>query len=103
MDRARFVVNYALPLGTPLVETNRVGGLIMRDIASISEVDSYARDSSMANISIAGEDGFVYNSRTYSDQNLGMDLGTDYHFGTKNLHNGGASRWTPICARSRML
>ncbi len=41
VDRGRFVVNYALPLGTPLAETNRIGGLIMTDIAAIPEVDHY--------------------------------------------------------------
>lgn len=41
VDQGRFTVNYALPLGTPLDETNRVGALIMSDIADIPEVTSY--------------------------------------------------------------
>jgi multidrug efflux pump len=41
VDRGRFVVNYALPLGTPIAETNRVGALIMADVAAIEEVRSY--------------------------------------------------------------
>jgi multidrug efflux pump len=41
VDRGRFVVNYALPLGTPLAETNRVGTLIMKNVDAIPEVESY--------------------------------------------------------------
>ncbi len=41
VDQGRFTVNYALPLGTSLDETNRVGDLIMADIADIPEVSSY--------------------------------------------------------------
>ncbi len=40
-DRSRFSVNYALPLGTSLAETNRVGALLSREIAALPEVESY--------------------------------------------------------------
>lgn len=40
-DRSRFIVNYALPLGTPLEETNRVGELLSRRVAALPEVASY--------------------------------------------------------------
>jgi len=40
-DRGRFYINFALPPGTPLAETNRVGELIMADVAGVSEVEHY--------------------------------------------------------------
>lgn len=40
-DQGRFSVNYALPLGTPLEETNRVGLLIAQRIEEIPEVERY--------------------------------------------------------------
>ncbi|MCP3986148.1 MAG: efflux RND transporter permease subunit [bacterium] len=40
-DRSRFTVNYALPLGTPLAETNRVGELLSQTVAQLPEVASY--------------------------------------------------------------
>lgn len=41
VDKARFSVDYALPLGTPLEETNRVGLLIARQVAELPELESY--------------------------------------------------------------
>ena len=40
-DRGRVTLNYALPLGTGLGETNRVGRLIEREIQQLPEVESY--------------------------------------------------------------
>jgi multidrug efflux pump subunit AcrB len=40
-DRSRFTVNYALPLGTALAETNRVGELLSRRVAALPEVKRY--------------------------------------------------------------
>ncbi|MBW2394614.1 MAG: efflux RND transporter permease subunit [Deltaproteobacteria bacterium] len=40
-DRSRFTVNYALPLGTPLAETSRVGELISQRVAVLPEVAIY--------------------------------------------------------------
>jgi len=40
-DRGRFTVNYALPLGTPLEETNRVGLLLAGHVSDIPELDHY--------------------------------------------------------------
>ncbi len=37
-DQARFIVNYALPLGTPLAETDHVGQLIGEHLREMSEV-----------------------------------------------------------------
>lgn len=44
-DQSRFTVNYALPLGTPLAETNRVGLLIAQQIAEIPELERYVLTS----------------------------------------------------------
>lgn len=41
VDRGRFTLNYALPVGTSLTETNRVGHLIEREIEELSEVRAY--------------------------------------------------------------
>ncbi len=38
-DRGRFTLNYALPLGTSLAETSRVGLLIADEVEEIAEVD----------------------------------------------------------------
>ncbi|MGH0029482.1 MAG: efflux RND transporter permease subunit, partial [Myxococcota bacterium] len=40
-DQGRFSVNYALPLGTPLAETNRVGLRIAEQVASLPEIERY--------------------------------------------------------------
>jgi HAE1 family hydrophobic/amphiphilic exporter-1 len=40
-DQGRFSVNYALPLGTPLAETNRVGLLIAEQLEGIPEIERY--------------------------------------------------------------
>jgi multidrug efflux pump subunit AcrB len=40
-DQSRFTVNFALPLGTPLEETNRIGLLITQQVAEIPEVEHY--------------------------------------------------------------
>jgi multidrug efflux pump subunit AcrB len=40
-DRSRFTVNYALPLGTALEETDRVGALLSARAAALPEVDRY--------------------------------------------------------------
>jgi multidrug efflux pump subunit AcrB len=40
-DRAKFTINYALPEGTPLEETNRVGLLLASHVDRIPELDHY--------------------------------------------------------------
>jgi len=40
-DRGRVIVRYASPLGTPLEETNRIGGLLANELEGMSEVERF--------------------------------------------------------------